>query len=301
MNKTKESVIEGNGRKPTGNGNDRSEPSKHRSTGPRTAAGKHRSSRNAVKHGIFSKEILAGSGLGKLHEAFLKDSFQLHQPVGPNERSLVERLAYLSLSLERLQMAESAQRLLDATFLENDQQFKDIRELGEARKARCNDQSEEFITGLFYRSENPAIRDRCLEYLTRITAELSKDDFELDTLSLLVALVYGGCPSAVMAEIKKRKLERTTPSPNKDAFLEETFRDYAKLMSDAEVQGKFEARRFELRRLSLLVPDSSHVDRLIRYGAYLSREFDRTLNRLERLQRMRRGQPAPPTLNVNVS
>jgi hypothetical protein len=41
--------------------------------------------------------------------------------------------------------------------------------------------------------------------------------------------------------------------------------------------------------------------RLIRYEAHLSREIDRTLNRLERLQRMRKGQPLPPQLEVKIS
>jgi hypothetical protein len=34
---------------------------------------------------------------------------------------------------------------------------------------------------------------------------------------------------------------------------------------------------------------------------HLSREIDRTLNRLERLQRIRRGQPLPPQVDVKVS
>jgi hypothetical protein len=40
---------------------------------------------------------------------------------------------------------------------------------------------------------------------------------------------------------------------------------------------------------------------LLRYGASLERSFDRTLNQLERAQRMRLGQPVPPPLNVNIS
>ena len=43
------------------------------------------------------------------------------------------------------------------------------------------------------------------------------------------------------------------------------------------------------------------LDLLLRYESNLERAFDRTLNQLERLQRMRKGQPAPPTVNVNVS
>jgi hypothetical protein len=33
----------------------------------------------------------------------------------------------------------------------------------------------------------------------------------------------------------------------------------------------------------------------------VSREIDRILNRLERLQQMRKGQPLPPQLDANIS
>ena len=49
------------------------------------------------------------------------------------------------------------------------------------------------------------------------------------------------------------------------------------------------------------VPPQAVSDRLIRYEAHLSREFDRTLNQLERLQRMRNGQPVLPPIKVEVS
>jgi hypothetical protein len=37
------------------------------------------------------------------------------------------------------------------------------------------------------------------------------------------------------------------------------------------------------------------------YETHLSREIDSILNRLERLQRMRKGQPLPPQLDVKIS
>lgn len=40
---------------------------------------------------------------------------------------------------------------------------------------------------------------------------------------------------------------------------------------------------------------------LLRYESNLERTFDRTLIQLERLQRIRKGQPVPPILNVSVS
>ena len=40
---------------------------------------------------------------------------------------------------------------------------------------------------------------------------------------------------------------------------------------------------------------------LMRYETSLEREFDRTLNQLERLQLMRVGQPVPPPVKVELS
>jgi hypothetical protein len=57
----------------------------------------------------------------------------------------------------------------------------------------------------------------------------------------------------------------------------------------------------EYRLNATRVPPPEAMDHLVRYEAHLIRDIHRILNELERLQRMRRGQPAPPMLNVNVS
>lgn len=49
------------------------------------------------------------------------------------------------------------------------------------------------------------------------------------------------------------------------------------------------------------VPKQEVVDRFQRYEASLERSFDRTLSQLERLQRLRLGQPVLPALKVDVS
>jgi hypothetical protein len=47
----------------------------------------------------------------------------------------------------------------------------------------------------------------------------------------------------------------------------------------------------QARRRSHNVPEAPQLDRLLRYEASLERAIDRTLTQLERLQRMRLGQP----------
>jgi len=49
------------------------------------------------------------------------------------------------------------------------------------------------------------------------------------------------------------------------------------------------------------VPDAPRLDCLLRYEASLERAIDRTLTQLERLQRMRLGQPVSSPIKLDVS
>ena len=53
------------------------------------------------------------------------------------------------------------------------------------------------------------------------------------------------------------------------------------------------APKQKLEELCRNVPEAPRLDRLLRYEASLERAFDRTLNQLERLQRIRLGLPVP--------
>lgn len=80
-----------------------------KSTGPRSAAGKSVVSRNAVKHGLLSTNLVVE---GESHEEFsellrlLADEFQ---PVGLVEHALVERIGIAIWRQRRLVRAESAE------------------------------------------------------------------------------------------------------------------------------------------------------------------------------------------------
>jgi hypothetical protein len=65
-----------------------------------------------------------------------------------------------------------------------------------------------------------------------------------------------------------------------------------------ELSVRFDQQTGQRATVAAVVPSHEALDRIIRYEAHLSREIDRTLNRLERLQRMRLGQPAPPTVKA---
>jgi hypothetical protein len=59
--------------------------------------------------------------------------------------------------------------------------------------------------------------------------------------------------------------------------------------------------RIEHKSSAVLIPGQEASERLLRRETRLSREIDKILNQLERLQRMRRGQPLPPRIDVNIS
>ena len=153
---------------------------------PTDSAGKQKSRRNAVKHGIFAVELLRGRESRAEYNALVDDLIESSQPVGKFEEILVEKLAMTLWRYRRLLQAEAAEI--------------EISRLGDPLK-------------LLGRSE------------------------------------------------ERRGLETT----------------------------------------AALVPWPEAPDRLLRYEGTLERAFDRTLAQLERVQRLRLGQPVPLPIKVSVS
>jgi hypothetical protein len=84
-----------------------------KSTGPRTARGKALSRRNAIKHGLFARDLFPIFFLTTESEAdFLDFSEQLYEaydPVGMEEEWEVERIAIYKWKLRRLWRYENAE------------------------------------------------------------------------------------------------------------------------------------------------------------------------------------------------
>src|SRR5678815_781726 len=77
-----------------------------RSTGPRTAAGKRRASRNATSHGIYCKDlVLPGESTAEFRA--LRDSYLMRlNPQDVLELLIVDRIVAAAWKLRRLQAAE---------------------------------------------------------------------------------------------------------------------------------------------------------------------------------------------------
>src|SRR5258708_26924238 len=76
------------------------------STGPKTAAGKKRSSLNAYRHGLTGQTIILPAEDLDAYQAFTDTFFKDYKPVGTLEKQLVQSLADTSWRLNRVAALE---------------------------------------------------------------------------------------------------------------------------------------------------------------------------------------------------
>ena len=79
-----------------------------KSFGPATAEGKAISSQNALKHGIFSKQVVLPGEDAEAFERLRADYIRRFRPQGDAEQELVETIAASSWRLKRIMRIENA-------------------------------------------------------------------------------------------------------------------------------------------------------------------------------------------------
>ena len=77
------------------------------STGPRTEAGKQRSSQNALRHGLTAATVVLPSEDPAQYEAHRRQFFDEYQPATPTETQLVQELVDTSWRLNRIPLLEA--------------------------------------------------------------------------------------------------------------------------------------------------------------------------------------------------
>jgi hypothetical protein len=107
--------------------------------------------------------------------------------------------------------------------------------------------------------------------------------------------------SKLTASAELGKGDSKDPRDVKQNVAEAISKEMMRIAELHEPVAAAEARRRFHNLAAARVPCQEASDRLIRYEAHLSREIDRTLARLERLQRLRLGQPVLPKLEIHHS
>jgi len=275
-----------------------------KSTGPRTPAGKERSKHNATRHGIFSKVALLPKESRKEFDSLMSGLRSDLQPEGMFEDVLVDKLAVLSWRYRRLLIAETAEIQKGAAFLEWDQKERREKEATHSPNPALVDFTSD-TAALNRARENPEILEECLLLLRELKKRIETNgfDYECDEAILIRLYGRGDAPTHSLLDAYRVWSRAAEASPEQAArsFLRALASEIRWLAWYKEERASIEAERMRLESLRQNVPDSPQLDRLLRYETSLERTFDRTLTQLERVQRMRLGQPVPPPIKVDVS
>ncbi len=280
-----------------------------RATGPRTLLGKQRSKHNATTHGIFSRvALLAGESQSEF-DSLLEGLRRYFHPKGTLEEILVEKLARLIWRYRRLLTAEVAEIRIGIAFPCRNKEHQSTRVVTIVETV-----DGQVHGNLMQAIVDPEILDKCLGLLRELKTGIDAGGFDTNRDSAILTKLYGneankkgrltlngkyriGLSKANCSEEERQKNGSASPEQCERDFLGELDEEIRRL----ERYKSIESERGRLEALRQYVPDSSQPDRLLRYEAHLERCIDRTLSQLERLQRMRLGQPVLPKLEVRHS
>jgi hypothetical protein len=278
-----------------------------KSTGPRTPRGKAHSRRNAFKHGLFVRdldELQDGEDPQEFQECHKRLRDEL-QPAGPCEEIEVEYIAICWLRLQRLWKYENAEVEAGKTSVSKNEEDGRYHPL--AWSGTRNTQME-----LLQTAEKEA------EVSGQISPELKKKIFAENT-----SLIYRWSGFEAQAERTAQKKrhdiamriaeERKMPLSEAKVLLVrdgESLPERKRFVAIETVRQVitflwglwWDRSRSELRNeyQRQLIPNDREVDKIIRYGSAVERQLSRAYDRLERLQRRRRGEPVLPPVSVRL-
>ena len=229
------------------------------------------------------------------------------------EEILVEKLAVLTWRYRRLLAAEAGEIRKNTEFLEWDEDCRQIENVADIA-------DDELIRHI----ANPKILERCVELLRELHHNIKTDGFDSEWDHEILDKLYGDEPlqktikedyatwsgradrsddddddddddeeEEEEEEEERQKGEYASPEQCVTNFLHVISNEIKRLVSYNRAQKHVDTEKTELDKLRGSVPGLPDMDRLLRYEATINREIDRTLNQLERAQRMRLGQPVP--------
>jgi hypothetical protein len=287
------------------------------STGPKTNAGKQVVGKNALKHGLLSKEIVITKGEGQEdpneYKNLLSRLVDDLDPEGPLEEMLVERIAVCYWRLRRAVVAENGEIRKRRDALGWEQAERRMKDFDRHRQlAPLEDR------GLFGERTKHA-QEFILSKVQEVRAVAEEvgylsDDQEKDLLQWFGRRSEGfGFQSVFFSQIAKQAMgapsmlsdindgEHIDPARAKKVLLKHLKDGEKNIAALAEAFGKLEALEDEAEALSRSVPPSEGIDRILRYETSIERQMYRAMNQLERLQRQRKGEPVLPPINLDLS
>lgn len=262
-----------------------------KSTGPKTVRGKAFSRRNALKHGLFARETIdffLEREDPEDYEELLNGLREDFQPAGTAEELEVRHMAVRWRMFERLWRFENVQnRVAMRKAMTNalEQQGRYSKKLEKEEKVAIfllrSATKEIDVTGDF----SEELKQRMSRVMPGL--EAMWPTFEETAQEML--------DSPALSKI----VQESSPKERASAFA----------LSFTKIVEYFLAQLPALRRTSAvetaiaqhLIPNSEDLDKILRYDAAIDRGLGRAFDRLERLQRRRKGESVPPSLSVHLT
>ena len=256
---------------------------------------------------MLSKFVLLD---GESQEEYQTLSIGLHdyfQPQGKMEYVLVEELTIVVWRKRRLVRAETGTISERIFFIETKLRAK------QAAEAMQLSGDAVVSYGLVARDDNPVVIEEIIDIWKTLRqmvtgGKLSECGPFIERLYGMNQ--YGKAPDQIRQSFEiycdAMKLGETKGDPSKltemkQIMIEMIDGEIDRFSKLKELREEIDRQKVYFKELAGVIPSGVGSDPLLRYETHLSREIDRILNRLERLQRMRKGQPPPPQLDVNIS
>jgi len=280
------------------------------STGPRTESGKAIACRNSLKHGLLAKEIVIDAGEGAESQAefnaVLSDLHAQFEPQGPLEEMLIEKIAVAYWRLRRAHryevglIRENLDNACDeyyapdrfepsATKTPDDQIDAQIGEARELRQSWQADRDE-------FTKMRPAGKD-----LQEIYEWASNWDWLFDVASETVDDISSESPATIRASLNKAGWTDDAIWQAHIDICAEQMQAQDQAIRQLEDQKRKNHLALQVRHKVGCVPDSRDLDRLLKYEGSIERQFYKAVDQLERLQRLRAGDPVPAPVNVDLA
>jgi hypothetical protein len=256
-----------------------------RARGPRTAVGKRRSSRNAIKHGILFKGVFDDdekADFESLHEG-LVNSFHAQ---GTAEEVCVEKLAVLMLRQRRLYIAEAvliekSSGLVSLDSEKNLRPYTTSTFILESVHSKLTDLYDAIeARQLDYEVELNDLRQICEKY----GASIPRDFFSRLT--------------TILEEGRNAEVPKIKPISVMDIVSYARLTVHIQLLQHLSMLRDLTSGNSMSKSLASVVQFQPNLDIVIRYDSHLTREIDRTLSQLDRLQRTRLGVQSPALCTI---
>lgn len=280
--------------------------------GPVTKKGKQVSSRNALSHGLTAKKWInpeEKQSYQDFHSALIDD----YQPQTVMESTLIEKIADLKVRLERFHCAEDhlfwlarekaiSPDLVVKSFGVDDQVViddisdhafgieKTNRPIAEQLFNELIRHDEDDISGWGYIRDNmPLLREHVLNQCKKekidIEQLISRYKPKTNQLTPVTIIISTNNEPKPLTEEQLNQSGLKVPREHFIAFIKALYKQTKRRSITNYVIESFSQREQQLKHAAL--PDSSEMDRLMRYRTSLERQFSKTLGELLHLIKLR--------------